>query len=69
MPRIRYHTYPLRWKYRAAVSPNAIWMSYDPDLDLLYYGTGNPAPYNAEQRPGDNKWTSSVLARRPSDVF
>ena len=43
------------------------WMSYDPDLDLLYYGTGNPSPYNAEQRPGDNKWTSSVLARRPSD--
>jgi alcohol dehydrogenase (cytochrome c) len=43
------------------------WMSYDPALDLLYYGTGNPAPYNAEQRPGDNKWTSSVLARRPAD--
>lgn len=43
------------------------WMSYDPELDLLYYGTGNPSPYNAEQRPGDNKWTSSVLARRPAD--
>jgi PQQ-dependent dehydrogenase (methanol/ethanol family) len=43
------------------------WMSYDPDLDLLYYGTGNPSPYNAEQRVGDNKWTSSVLARRPGD--
>jgi PQQ-dependent dehydrogenase (methanol/ethanol family) len=43
------------------------WMSYDPDLDLFYYGTGNPAPYNPEQREGDNKWTSSVLARRPSD--
>jgi PQQ-dependent dehydrogenase (methanol/ethanol family) len=43
------------------------WMSYDPELDLVYYGTGNPSPYNAEQRPGDNKWTSSVLARRPSD--
>jgi PQQ-dependent dehydrogenase (methanol/ethanol family) len=43
------------------------WISYDPDLDLFYYGTGNPAPYNAEQRQGDNKWTSSVLARRPGD--
>jgi PQQ-dependent dehydrogenase (methanol/ethanol family) len=43
------------------------WMSYDPDLDLVYYGTGNPSPYNAEQRLGDNKWTSSVLARRSSD--
>src|SRR2546426_9044091 len=42
-------------------------MSYDPDLDLLYYGTGNPAPYNPEQRAGDNKWTASVLARRPED--
>src|SRR5437879_2356156 len=43
------------------------WLSYDPDLDLLYYGTGNAAPYNPEQRPGDNKWASSVLARRPED--
>lgn len=43
------------------------WVSYDPELDLIYYGTGNPAPYNAEQRDGDNKWTCSVLARRPED--
>jgi PQQ-dependent dehydrogenase (methanol/ethanol family) len=43
------------------------WLSYDPELDLVYYGTGNPGPYNAEQRDGDNKWSSSVLARRPSD--
>ncbi len=43
------------------------WMSYDPELDLLYYGTGNAAPYNPEQRAGDNKWTASVLARRPED--
>jgi len=43
------------------------WMSYDPALDLVYYGVGNPAPYNAEQRAGDDKWTNSVLARRPED--
>jgi PQQ-dependent dehydrogenase (methanol/ethanol family) len=43
------------------------WLSYDPDLDLVYYGTGNPSPYNSEQRVGDNKWTNSVLARRPAD--
>jgi PQQ-dependent dehydrogenase (methanol/ethanol family) len=43
------------------------WLSYDPELDLLFYGVGNPSPYNPEQREGDNKWTSSVLARRPSD--
>jgi PQQ-dependent dehydrogenase (methanol/ethanol family) len=46
-----------------------VWgsMSYDADLDLFYYGTGNAAPYNPEQRAGDNKWTASVLARRPED--
>jgi PQQ-dependent dehydrogenase (methanol/ethanol family) len=43
------------------------WFSYDKALDLVYYGVGNPAPYNPEQRPGDNKWTASVLARRASD--
>jgi len=43
------------------------WLSYDPELDLVYYGTGNPGPYNPEQRDGDNKWASSVLARRPGD--
>jgi PQQ-dependent dehydrogenase (methanol/ethanol family) len=41
------------------------WISYDPQLDLVYYGTGNPGPWNPEQRPGDNKWTSAIFARRP----
>jgi PQQ-dependent dehydrogenase (methanol/ethanol family) len=41
------------------------WISYDPELDLVYYGTGNPGPWNPEQRPGDNKWTSAIFARRP----
>jgi PQQ-dependent dehydrogenase (methanol/ethanol family) len=43
------------------------WLSYDAALNLIYFGTGNPGPYNAEQRQGDNKWASSVLARRPDD--
>jgi PQQ-dependent dehydrogenase (methanol/ethanol family) len=43
------------------------WLSYDSTLDLVYYGSGNPGPYNPEQRAGDNKWTASVMARRPSD--
>jgi len=43
------------------------WFSYDADLDLIYFGVGNPGPYNSEQRPGENKWTNSVLARRPGD--
>ena len=39
------------------------WISYDPELKLIYYGTSNPGPWNAEQRPGDNKWTAGVFAR------
>lgn len=39
------------------------WISYDPTLNLIYYGTGNPGPWNPEQRPGDNKWTSALFAR------
>ena len=41
------------------------WISYDPALDLIYYGTANPGPWNPAQRPGDNKWTSTLFARRP----
>jgi PQQ-dependent dehydrogenase (methanol/ethanol family) len=41
------------------------WISYDPELNLIYYGTGNPGPWNAEQRPGDNKWSCGVFARNP----
>jgi PQQ-dependent dehydrogenase (methanol/ethanol family) len=39
------------------------WLSYDPQLKLVYYGTSNPGPWNQEQRPGDNKFTSGVFAR------
>ena len=53
------------WKNAGA--PVWGWLSYDAELDLVYYGVGNPGPYNPEQRPGDNKWTNSVLARRPAD--
>jgi PQQ-dependent dehydrogenase (methanol/ethanol family) len=41
------------------------WISYDPALDLIFYGTGNPGPWNPEQRPGDNKWTAGIFARNP----
>jgi len=46
----------------------AVWMtgSYDPDLNLTYWGTGNPGPdFNAEQRQGDNLYSDSVLALDP----
>jgi lanthanide-dependent methanol dehydrogenase len=39
------------------------WISFDPKLHLIYHGTGNPGPWNPEQRPGDNKWTTGIFAR------
>jgi PQQ-dependent dehydrogenase (methanol/ethanol family) len=39
------------------------WVTYDTQTNLVYYGTANPGPWNAAQRPGDNKWTSTVFAR------
>jgi len=39
------------------------WMSYDPSLNLVYYGSGNPSTWNPKQRPGDNKWSMTVFAR------
>ncbi|WP_026362972.1 methanol/ethanol family PQQ-dependent dehydrogenase [Methylopila sp. M107] len=39
------------------------WYSYDPKLNLVYYGTANPSTWNPKQRPGDNKWTMAVFAR------
>ena len=39
--------------------------SYDPELDLVYWGIGNPAPWNALLRQGDNLFTNSILAVRP----
>ena len=54
---------PNAWK----IGGGTVWgfVSYDPALDLLFYGTANPGPWNPEQRPGDNKWTSGIFARRP----
>jgi alcohol dehydrogenase (cytochrome c) len=43
------------------------WVNYDPELNLVYHGTANPGPWNPELRPGDNKWTCGVFARRLSD--
>ncbi|MBV9016796.1 MAG: PQQ-binding-like beta-propeller repeat protein, partial [Alphaproteobacteria bacterium] len=41
------------------------WIQYDPQLNLIYYGTANPAPWNENQRPGDNLWTATEFARDP----
>jgi PQQ-dependent dehydrogenase (methanol/ethanol family) len=39
------------------------WYSYDPQLNLVYYGSGNPSTWNPTQRPGDNKWSMTIFAR------
>ncbi len=47
------------------------WYSWDPKLNLFYYGTANPSTWNPAQRAGpdnkpiDQKWTLSIIARNP----
>jgi PQQ-dependent dehydrogenase (methanol/ethanol family) len=45
------------------------WISYDPELNLIYYGTGNPGVWNADMRPGDNKWSITIWARNPETGY
>jgi lanthanide-dependent methanol dehydrogenase len=54
---------PDAWK----TGGGTVWgfISYDPELNLIYYGTANPGPWNADQRPGDNKWSMTLFARDP----
>jgi lanthanide-dependent methanol dehydrogenase len=56
------------WKgdqWKIGGGPTWGWMSYDPELNLFYYGSGNPGTWNPVQRPGDNKWTLTIFARDP----
>jgi lanthanide-dependent methanol dehydrogenase len=39
------------------------WFSFDPETNLVFYGTGNPGVWNPDLRPGDNKWSSAIMAR------
>jgi PQQ-dependent dehydrogenase (methanol/ethanol family) len=39
------------------------WYSYDKNLNTIYYGTGNPSTWNPAQRPGDNRWSMTIMAR------
>lgn len=52
---------PDQWK----IGGGTVWgfVSYDPDANTIFYGTGNPGVWNPEQRPGDNKWSSGIFAR------
>ena len=51
------------WKSGGAAPWNG--GTYDADTDLLFFGTGNPAPWNSHLRPGDNFFSSSRLAIDP----
>jgi alcohol dehydrogenase (cytochrome c) len=70
----------LQWTFHSTHTPGTpgaisggatggqMWMTgtYDPELNLLYVGTGNPTPVlNGPARPGDNKWTGSIVALNP----
>ena len=50
-----------QWKLGGG--PTWGWYSYDPKLNLVYYGSGNPGTWNPNQRPGDNKWSMTIFAR------
>src|ERR1700759_4949770 len=39
------------------------WIAYDPSLNMVYYGSGNPSTWNPKQRPGDNKWSMTIFPR------
>ena len=46
--------------------PTWVTGTYDPELNTLYWGTGNPGPdYNGDNRPGDNLYTDCLLALDP----
>ena len=50
-----------QWK----LGGGTVWgyMAYDPETNLFFYGTGNPGVWNADLRPGDNKWSCTIFAR------
>ncbi|MBR0795660.1 PQQ-dependent dehydrogenase, methanol/ethanol family [Bradyrhizobium jicamae] len=52
-----------QWRFGGGCASS--WMSYDPALNLFYYGTGRPGNWNPKQRPGDNKWSTAIFARDP----
>ncbi len=54
------------WQGKAwEIGGGSTWGTYtwDPQSNLMYYGTGNPSTWNPFVRPGDNKWATSIIAR------
>ncbi len=42
------------------------WVTYDPELNEIYYGSANPGVWNPDMRPGDNMWAATMFARDPA---
>jgi alcohol dehydrogenase (cytochrome c) len=59
------NTWPAGDSYLHGGGSTWITGSYDPALDLVYWGTGNAGPWNPAKRPGDNLYTASLIAIRP----
>ena len=60
-----HETWPNDDSYKRGGGSTWITGSYDPELDLTYWGTSNGGPWGANWRPGDNLWVASVIAIRP----
>lgn len=60
-----HETWPQGEAYARGGGSTWITGSYDPELDLTYWGTSNGGPWGANWRPGDNLWVASVIAIRP----
>jgi alcohol dehydrogenase (cytochrome c) len=58
-------TWPKNDIWKNGGGPTWLTGSYDPETNTLYWGTGNPAPWTTDTRPGDNLWTNSMLALDP----
>src|SRR6201996_2814018 len=56
------HTWP-NGRWQSGGGPVWGWISYDPKTNMIFYGTGNPGPWNSNQRQGENKWTTAIMAR------
>lgn len=58
-------TWPEGDAWQRGGGPAWLTGSYDPELNLVYWGTGNPSSWNASLRPGDNLYTNTILALEP----
>ena len=58
-------TWPVEGSFERGGGSTWLTGSYDPELDLVYWGTGNAGPWNPEYRGGDSLYTASVVAVRP----